>query len=260
VHKDLRPSKRFDSFEPDHEPVSRWPVLDRRREGARIVVVAMGLWFGVHALPATAGRLEGNVTLTPRAAAPQEVHASINPYAGSMGSMCTGMPAAHKLADDARDVVIFLEGAPAGATAAAHAANPNPQLAQRGQAFEPHVLGVPAGTTVDFPNLDPIFHNVFSYSKTKRFDLGKYGQGKSASVRFDKPGLVKVFCDIHSTMTAFIYVADTPWVVQPDATGHFVLDGLPDGNYTLKLWHPERGTTSQAVSVTGSGTHVDLTL
>jgi plastocyanin len=212
------------------------------------IAVAAGL-----ACPAGAAQLEGRVTLSPRPVAAQQ--AAMNPYPGSLGSMCTGTAAPHVPGDDAREVVLSLRGVAAGTRPAAARA---PQLAQRNQSFEPRVLGVPVGTAVTFPNFDPIFHNVFSYSKTKRFDLGKYGQGKSATVTFDKPGLVKVFCDIHSNMTAFIYVTESAWVVQPDAAGRFVFDGVPEGTYTLEIWHPERGTRTETVTVTSATKPVDV--
>lgn len=213
-------------------------------------VIAAGL-----APAADAAQLEGHVSLAPRPVAAQQ--AAMNPYAGSLGSLCSSAHDAQPPGDDAREVVLSLRGVTAGILPQAPAA---PQLAQRNQTFEPRVLGIPVGTTVTFPNFDPIFHNVFSYSKTKRFDLGKYGKGKSATVTFDKPGLVKVFCDIHSNMTAFIYVTETAWVVQPDATGRFVFDGVPEGTYTLEIWHPERGTRTQTVTVTAAGKPVDVAL
>jgi hypothetical protein len=202
---------------------------------------------------AWAGRIEGTVRLAP-GPAPQQ--ATFNPYPATLGSICNGTMTFEAATDDPHDVVLTLDGVPAGVRPAA---KPRPlQLAQRNQMFEPRVLGVPVGSIVEFPNLDPIFHNVFSYSKAKRFDVGKYGQGKSARVTFDKPGLVKVFCDIHSNMTAFILVSRTPWVVQPDDKGHFALDGVPDGTYELGLWHPERGTRTVTVTVPGSPLHLDL--
>jgi plastocyanin len=159
-------------------------------------------------------------------------------------------------ADDPRDVVVMLDGVPAkGRPPAPPSA---PKVAQVNQTFQPRVLAVPVGTSVQFPNFDPIFHNVFSYSKAKRFDLGKYGRGKSATVKFDQPGLVKVFCDIHSNMTAFVYVSDTAWVVQPDTAGGFAFRDLPPGTYALRLWHPERGSRTETVSVSESGARLDL--
>jgi plastocyanin len=228
---------------------------------SRIVQHVVSVWIFAAVLatcgalsPAVAGRIEGHVLLTPLGAQSLQ-QAALNPYAGSLGSICNGRTTTVVPGEDVRDVVVSVRDAGRSRPAATSA---KPQLAQRGQSFEPRVLGVAVGTTVDFPNFDPIFHNVFSYSKTKRFDLGKYGQGKSAQVTFDKPGLVKVFCDIHSNMTGFVYVTETPWVAQPDDKGRFVLDGLPDGTYTLEMWHPERGTRTQSVTVTAAGTHLEL--
>jgi plastocyanin len=182
----------------------------------------------------------------------------MSPYAGSLGSICTGTTSTPAAGESVRDVVLSLRGVPVG-TPAPKSSGGHPTMAQRGQMFEPRVLGIPIGTKVGFPNFDPIFHNVFSYSKTKRFDLGRYGQGKSEALTFDKPGLVKVFCDIHSNMSAFIYVPETPWVVQPDDQGRFVLDGLPDGTYTLEIWHPERAVRTQSVTVSATTEPVEIT-
>jgi plastocyanin len=144
-------------------------------------------------------------------------------------------------------------------TSSKPAANaPRPQIVQVEQTFQPRVLGVAVGTTVDFPTRDPVFHNAFSYSKTKRFDLGKYGQGKSASVTFDKPGVVQIFCDIHANMSAWIYVVPTQHVAQPDASGEFVLRDVPTGSHTVEIWHPERGTIRRTVRVTDAGGRVEI--
>jgi plastocyanin len=150
------------------------------------------------------------------------------------------------------EVVLYLEGHSAGAPTRSTDA---PKLYQVNQSFQPRVLGVPVGTTVEFPNKDLIFHNVFSYSKTKRFDLGYYGQGKSKSVTFDKPGLVKVFCDIHANMSAYVLVVDSPFVTQAKHDGTYRIDDIPDGDYTLTVWHPERGERTHKVSVKGVVVH-----
>jgi hypothetical protein len=136
-----------------------------------------------------------------------------------------------------------------------------PKLRQINQAFEPHVLGVPVGTTIDFPNGDLVYHNVFSYSKTKKFDLGYYGKGKSKPVTFDRPGMVQVFCDIHSNMSAYVLVVDTPFVTQPDDAGDYSFPDLPEGTYTLKVWHPNLGERSMKVTVEDAGvTQTDVNL
>ena len=110
------------------------------------------------------------------------------------------------------------------------------QMEQINKTFRPWLLSVTVGTTVDFPNNDPIFHNVFSYSKTKIFDLGRYGQGKYKSVTFDKTGLVNVFCEIHNEMRAYIMVLDTPHHTVTDEQGAFLLENIPAGKYTLHVW------------------------
>jgi hypothetical protein len=111
-----------------------------------------------------------------------------------------------------------------------------PSMAQKDRMFDPAVLAVPVGGEVTFPNLDPYFHNVFSYSKTRRFDLGRYPQGESASVVFERPGIVPVFCEIHYTMRAYIHVLDTPYF---DVTGEdrrFEIADVRPGEYVLHVW------------------------
>jgi plastocyanin len=198
-----------------------------------------------------AAELSGHVTLL-GGGEPQM--ASLNPYPGSMGA-CE--PAPVRRADDPRDLVLTLAGGPAAVAGAAPAGAP-PRLVQVSRSFAPRVLGVRVGTRVDFPNEDSVFHNVFSYSKAKRFDLGYYGKGKSKSVVFDEPGLIKVFCDIHASMSAYILVVDAPFVTQPDAAGEFRFPDLPAGDYQLKLWHPERGELSRAVTVGEAGERLEL--
>lgn len=102
-------------------------------------------------------------------------------------------------------------------------------LSTRRKQFVPRVMAITAGSTVRFPNEDPILHNVFSTSPNHAFDAGLYGTGEGASHTFDKPGLVKVYCNVHHSMFAYILVLDTPYFTRADASGQFVLRGLPDG-------------------------------
>jgi plastocyanin len=103
--------------------------------------------------------------------------------------------------------------------------------------FEPRVVVVEAGSVVRFPNEDPILHNVFSSSPGNRFDLGLYGKSEGLTHRFDEPGLVRVFCNVHSRMSAHIVVVDTPFHLRPDGDGRFRFDALPRGRGTLTAWH-----------------------
>ena len=111
-----------------------------------------------------------------------------------------------------------------------------PEIRQKNLSFDPWLLPIYVGTKVGFPNMDLVFHNVFSYSKTKKFDLGRYGKGESKQVLFDKPGLVKVFCEIHKTMRAYVLVLETPYFTTTDDKGYFIIEDVPDGSYTLHVW------------------------
>jgi len=227
-------------------------TLRFRRTRERGAIAWLGVAIAIAPIGASAATISGRIKMTPR---PVPQQASVNPYAGSLGAMSECCGSAGAPLDDVRHVVVSIPEL----TSPKPPADPSrPQIRQVGQTFQPRVLGVAVGTTVDFPNLDPVFHNAFSYSKAKRFDLGKYGQGKSASVTFDKPGVVQIFCDIHANMSAWVYVVPTPFVVQPDAAGEFTLRDVPTGSYTLEFWHPERGTIKRTVRVTDAGGRVDV--
>lgn len=160
---------------------------------------------------------------------------AFQPYAGHASSMpMHAMPALGAVTD----AVVYVEaiGAAADSTLPETA---RPKLAQKDQSFVPRVVVVAAGGSVDFPNMDPIYHNVFSVSPPRRFDLGKYPRGESRTVRFTKPGLVNVFCDIHSNMAAFILVVPNRAFAQPRTDGSFRLPALPPGRYALAWWHPD---------------------
>jgi plastocyanin len=197
---------------------------------------------------ACAGVVHG--TLHVPAVAPSAGH-TMNPYPGRAGSMA-GMHAAPRgLASDA---VIYVDHVPAGTEAALAAdATVAPKLAQKDQSFVPRVVAVAAGSRVDFPNLDPIYHNVFSLSPIRRFDLGKYPRGSSRQVTFPTPGLVNVYCDIHSDMEGFILVLPHHGFARPSASGEFTLPKLPAGHYVLHAWHPDLGEQSMPIEVTADG-------
>jgi plastocyanin len=119
----------------------------------------------------------------------------------------------------------------------------------RSRRFAPSVLAVPVGSTVWFPNGDPIRHNVFSVSPGNRFDLGLYGTGKGRAQRFGSAGLARVFCNVHRTMSAFVLVLETPHYAASKAEGNFELAGLPPGRGVLHVWHPRCEPWGRAVEV-----------
>jgi plastocyanin len=124
-----------------------------------------------------------------------------------------------------------------------------PVMAQKDKIFTPSVMAVPVGTTVSFPNFDPFFHNVFSYSKPKKFDLGRYAQGKSAEVKFDKPGIVNLFCEIHYSMKAYIHVLATPYFAVSDEKGNFQIPDIAPGRYTLHLWQENQPEITREIEI-----------
>jgi len=132
-------------------------------------------------------------------------------------------------------------------------------LNQHGSRFEPDLIVVPTGSSVQFPNLDPIFHNVFSLSKAQLFDLGYYPQGQSRSVKFNNPGVVQVYCHIHSNMYAAIVVTSSPWFQKPSSDGSFSFSNVPVGHYRLTAWHKIAGLHKVNVEVPETGS-VDVTI
>jgi plastocyanin len=140
---------------------------------------------------------------------------------------------------DDSEVVVWLTplDAPAPPVAANSAATKTPELVQRNKNFEPHILVVQVGTLIRFPNKDPFFHNIFSMYDGKRFDLGLYEAGSSRSVRFDRPGVSYLFCNIHAEMSAVVVVVDTPYFAMSDRAGHVTIPDVPEGRYQMHVWN-----------------------
>ncbi len=166
-----------------------------------------------------------------------------------------GMAAPHGPTDRRRSVV-YLETAPRPAFDVRD--EPRAKMDQRGETFVPHVLAIVAGTTVDFPNNDRTYHNVFSLSKTTSFDLGRYAANRSKAIRFDRPGIVRVFCDIHSHMSAFILVFAHRYFAVTDDAGHYRVENVPPGTYTVVAWNEAMPQESRRVAVPEAGGEVEL--
>jgi plastocyanin len=158
---------------------------------------------------------------------------------------------------DLRRGVVYLDSAPRRAfdeREPDHAV-----MDQRNERFVPHLVAVMVGTIVDFPNSDRTYHNVFSLSRAKRFDLGRYAAGRSKAVRMDRPGVVRVFCDIHSHMNAFVLVFNHPYFSITEVDGEFSLPPIAPGTYTIVGWYEGEIRVTRPVTVNAGGwTDVEL--
>ena len=173
------------------------------------------------------------------------------------GATLTGsvtLAAAGKPRPDASNTVVWIEGAPRAGSGGAKA-----EMQQASKRFQPRVLAVSKNATVEFPNSDPIYHNVFSVSGGNRFDLGLYRSGASKSKKFEETGLVRVYCNIHPQMVGFVMVVDSDFVAVTGPDGAFRFDNLPPGSYVVKVWHEEGGETRHPVTV-GAGGEAPLAL
>lgn len=202
------------------------------------------IFFFIPASLLASAALEGRVELPKSRAAP--VQAKRYEIVTKAGVLSTQPPLA----------VVYLDG-----NFQRPASLPIKELAQKDLTFVPVLLPIEKGTRVEFPNLDDTYHNIFSYSPTKRFDLGRYRPEERPipSVVFDKPGLVTLRCDIHEHMRGLILVLSTPYFAMTDTAGRFRLDKLPPGKYMLKGWIDSRTTREKPVELKdGQTLHVDL--
>lgn len=201
------------------------------------------------------GRLEGSVVVGPQLSA-RRIRFNLYPDLAQPAAV----PETKSAVNELLNVIVSFEPAEA-LDGAAPARTSRPVMRQEGLTFVPHVLAIPKGTTVEFPNGDSIFHNVFSLSKAASFDLGRYPKGSSKSVRFDKPGMVKVFCHIHSDMSGVIVVLDNAFFAVPDARGRYSIDGIPPGTYRVMAWHERAHPLKRTVRIEpGRATGADFSI
>jgi plastocyanin len=175
------------------------------------------------------------------------------PASGALAGTISGrvaLQASGKDRSDASNVVIWIEGI----HGAAHEnAEPHGEMKSSSKRFTPRVVAVPVHSTVQFPNVDPIYHNVFSVSGANRFDLGLYKSGASKEKTFEEPGLVRVYCNIHPQMVGFVMVVDSDRSAVTGPDGSFRFDGVPPGSYVVHAWHEEGSEVKVPVTVRASG-------
>ena len=188
----------------------------------------------------TTGRIVGTVTLVSPGGAPLP--------SGAYPSRRVTRPAPPP--SELANVVISIKDAPTPETLPVTTAT----ISQQDESFMPRVTAITRGSTVEFPNRDSYFHNVFSLSRGASFDLGRYPRGQSRERTFTRPGLVKVYCNLHSQMSATIVVLDHTFYTVPSADGSFTLDDVPAGQYDLGAWHERIGENITPVTVTAGGT------
>jgi plastocyanin len=212
-------------------------------------VACAALFVCLSAGPAWAGQIRGRIVVS-RVLTKKRV--AIPAYAMRGPSVVAPVAASpFSPAAELKRTVIYLE--PFEPTSAPLPKAVVATLRQKNQRFDPDVIVVPAGSTISFPNSDPIFHNVFSLSSARQFDLGYYPAGATREVKFDQPGIIQVYCHIHPDMSAAIVVVPTSWYAQPAEDGGFSFEDLPPGSYYVTVWHRSAGFFRRKVKVSGDG-------
>ena len=221
--------------EPLIRVLSRFQI--RAWAGLSAVVVVSSLATVTSATaPVATGRIEGTVRLV----APPGTPIPSGAYPARRVS-----PRPQR-ASEISNVVVFVKDAPRAATLASARA----QMRQEDEGFVPRMVAITRGSTVEFPNADPFFHNVFSLSRGANFDLGRYPRGETRVRTFDRPGLVKVYCHLHSQMSASIMVFDHQYFTVPESeSGHFAIADVPAGEYRLAAWHERIGESAKPIVV-----------
>jgi hypothetical protein len=198
--------------------------------------VAAISWPPAAAQARPVGRIEGRVVIT--------VPVSTAPPSAAYGARRVEK-AAPRSGSELLNVIVFIQDAPKVTPLPLTTA----RILQESETFVPRVVAITRGSTVEFPNGDPFFHDVFSLSRSATFDLGSYPRGQKRAHQFRQAGLVKVYCHIHSHMSASIMVFDHTFFTIPKTDGGFTIDNIPPGSYKVGAWHERIGETSQPVTI-----------
>ncbi len=215
----------------------------RTRRAWLLVAVILGVPVGAAADGVISGTLEIPLIQSP-------TRPVTNPYPGRSNQLRKPDPLTR---GEMRDAVVYADLSAAFASQFESTPPERLRMYQHGQAFAPRVLAVPVGATVEFPNDDPVLHEIMCLSKVGRFDFGRRGRGEFPSVAFQKPGIARVFCDIHPGSDGYILVLPHQILAHPDENGKFQLPPLPPGEYTIRAWHPDFDEVSEVVVVPRQG-------
>ena len=225
-------------------------TIDTRHRLLAVESLLLALLLVLTPLVVSAGEITGHVEILRGGASNQ---GSVSPYARSrhVGEVHAAMPQA----DDVILAVVYLDEHPNLPTQAPP--DLHPKMNQIEMTIVPHIIPIQVGTTVDFPNSDNVYHNLFSLSPTRKFDLGRYGQGDSKSETFKKVGEIRVYCDIHPHMNGVILVLPNAYFAEVHGDGRYTLSDVPPGHYTIHAWHESLNEQIREVTVPDSG---DVTL
>ena len=228
--------------------MEHFPVFTLLNIRLRMNLVLASAWILLGASTATAGTIIGSVRAEAKS--------------GADGDSAGGAYASRKYKfvervnyEDMHEFLVFIDGHFATTNLTTNVVQVSTRrVAQQGATFSPHILPVVAGTTVEWPNEDNIFHNVFSVSDAKQFDLGLYkGNPPEKRITFDKPGRVDVYCSIHQNMHCVVYVLENSFFAVTDKRGNYSISGVPPGTYKLKAWHERLPMTEQQITVPADG-------
>lgn len=200
------------------------------------------------AVSATAQDITGTILIKKRLTRPS-VTAPVSVYQRGPAVKLDKDSGTDPLAYERSRVVVYLEGPQLADTETA--SQSAVQIQQLDRRFTPDLVVVPAGATVSFPNMDPIFHNIYSLSKPKSFDLGSYDKGETRRVTFTKPGIVEIYCHLHPNMAATVVVTPNRWYARPDDKGQFRIPNVPPGQYTVVAWHKSAGFFRKTIVIEG---------
>lgn len=228
----------------------------------RLKALLIGSAATLFAVCASAQDITGTILIKKRLTRPS-VTAPVSVYQRGTTVKLGGDAEQDPIAYELSRVVVYLEAAGGPNTASAVVPNegakaepkadrnaePAEQVEQLDRRFVPDLVVVPVGSTVSFPNMDPIFHNIYSLSKPRTFDLGSYDKGETRRVNFPKPGIVEVYCHLHPNMAATVVVTPNRWYARPDRAGHYRIPDVPPGKYTVVAWHKTAGFYRKSIVV-----------